>query len=260
MGYQFVKTKIEGETGVLTLDHAPVNALSPKMLEEISAALDEFGENAAIRAVVITGAGTNAFCAGADVNELAKLKPEESSRVVELGHKVFSKIENFKLPVLCAVNNLCLGGGLELALACDLRIASDRARLGFPEVTLGLIPAWGGTQRLTRVAGAGKAKELIFTAQLVNAPQALQAGIVNMVVPDGDELRAALDIAKRMSIKCAPLAVQAAKVAINRGADRPIEEGLKIELDQAAVVSRSQDLAEGIRAFVEKRQPKFQGK
>ncbi|MCA1813855.1 MAG: enoyl-CoA hydratase/isomerase family protein [Halobacteriales archaeon] len=258
--FETIKTKLEGTTGVITLNRPPVNALSPKVLQELDAAVKDFEKSHDVRALVITAAGTNAFSAGADLNELAKLDAKSAQEIVLLGHRVFSHIENSRLPVIAAINNLTIGGGLELALSCDMRITSDRARFTAPEVTLGLIPAWGGTQRLARLVGPAKAKELIFTGQLINAQEAAKIGLVNKVVPDGDELRAAMDIAKIIGVKSAPLAVSAAKEAINKGLDLPIEEGLGLELVGVAKLADSADLKEGITAMLEKRQPQYKGK
>lgn len=258
--FENLKTKVEGTTGVITLNHPPVNALSPKMLGELEKALTDFDHNKDLRAIVITAAGTNAFSAGADLNELAKLDEKTAREVVMLGHRVFGKIESHRLPVIAAINNLTLGGGLELILSCDLRITSDRARFGAPEVQLGLIPAWGGTQRLPRLVGPAKAKEIILTGTWINAQEAARIGLVNKVVPDGDELRAAMDFAKLIGVKCAPLAVSAAKEAITKGLDLPLEEGLGLELIAVAGVANSDDLKEGITAMLEKRQPQYKGK
>ncbi|MDX1611979.1 MAG: enoyl-CoA hydratase/isomerase family protein, partial [Candidatus Thermoplasmatota archaeon] len=172
-----VQTKIEDNLALVTLNSPPVNALSQAMLKALDGTLDDLEANEDVRAVVITGAGNNAFCAGADVNEMSQMKPEDAAAQVALGHSVFQKIHNFPHPVIAAVNNLCLGGGLELSLACDMRYSSDRARFGAPETTLGLIPAWGGTQRLPRLVGAPKAKELIYTGQMINAQEAQRIGL-----------------------------------------------------------------------------------
>ncbi|HVL49392.1 MAG TPA: enoyl-CoA hydratase-related protein [Candidatus Thermoplasmatota archaeon] len=260
--FKLIKTKLEDNNaiGVLTLNAPPVNALSITLLKEIQAALDEF-QKAKVRAVVVTAAGNNAFCAGADVKEMASLEkdPAKAGEFLGLGNEVFNKIENFNAPVIAAINNLTLGGGLELALACDVRISSDRARFGLPEVSLGLIPAWGGIARLPRLIGVGRAKELIFTGQLVNAQEAKTLGILNKVVPDGDELRAAMDIAKRISVKSSPVAVAAAKRAINAGMGETIDVALAASEKEMGEVMTSEDLREGIKAFTEKRQPSFKG-
>jgi enoyl-CoA hydratase len=258
--FQHIKTKVEDHIATLTLASPPVNALSPAVLIEITTALDQF-QAAKVRAVIITGSGANAFCAGADVKAMREFEtnPAKAAEFLQQGVDVFNKIENFPAPVLCAINNLTLGGGLELSLACDIRISSDRARFGLPEVTLGLIPAWGGTARLPRVVGVGNAKEIIYTGQLINAQQATKIGLVNKVVPDGDEVRAALDIAKRIASKASPVAVRNAKQAINEGLGVPIEQALAASEKVVGEVMTSSDLREGIKAFVEKRPPAFKG-
>lgn len=258
--YQHIKTKVEDNIATLTLASPPVNALSPVVLKEIESALEEF-KAAKARAVIITGSGANAFCAGADVKAMKDLEndPAKASEFLTMGNSVFNKIENFPAPVIAAINNLTLGGGMELILACDIRISSDRARFGLPEVTLGLLPAWGGTARLPRVVGPGQAKELIYTGQLVNAQAALRIGLLNKVVPDGDEVRAALDIAKRVANKSSPVAVANAKIAINEGIGQDIDTALGATEKVMGEVMTSSDLKEGIKAFVEKRPPAFKG-
>lgn len=258
--FQHIKTKVEDNVATLTLASPPVNALSPAVLKEIDAALDQFKAQK-VRAIIITGSGANAFCAGADVKAMRDFEtnPEKGIEFLNLGVQIFNKIENYPAPVIAAINNLTLGGGLELVLACDIRISSDRARFGLPEVTLGLIPAWGGTARLPRVVGPGNAKEIIYTGQLLNAQNAAKIGLVNKVVPDGDEVRAALDIAKRIASKASPVAVRNAKVAINEGIAQPIETALAASEKVIGEVMTSSDLREGITAFVEKRPPAFKG-
>ncbi|HET6403380.1 MAG TPA: enoyl-CoA hydratase-related protein [Candidatus Thermoplasmatota archaeon] len=258
--FQHIKTKVEDNVATLTLASPPVNALSPAVLKEIDAALDQFKAQK-VRAVIVTGSGANAFCAGADVKAMREFEtdPAKAVEFLNLGNQVFNKIENFGAPVIAAINNLTLGGGLELVLSCDIRISSDRARFGLPEVTLGLIPAWGGTARLPRVVGIGNAKEIIYTGQLINAQNAAKIGLVNKVVPDGDEVRAALDIAKRIASKASPVAVRNAKVAINEGVNQDIDTALAASEKVVGEVMTSSDLREGIKAFVEKRPPQFRG-
>jgi enoyl-CoA hydratase len=258
--FQHIKTKVEDNVATLTLASPPVNALSPTVLKEIDSALDSF-KAAKVRAVIITGSGANAFCAGADVKAMRDFEtaPEKAAEFLQMGVDIFNKIENFPAPVIAAINNLTLGGGLELVLACDIRISSDRARFGLPEVTLGLIPAWGGTARLPRIVGPGNAKEIIYTGQLINAPTAAKIGLINKVVPDGDEVRAALDIAKRISSKASPVAVRNAKIAINEGIGQDIDTALAASEKVVGEVMTSGDLREGIKAFIEKRPPAFKG-
>lgn len=258
---EFVKVKIDNKTAIVTLDHPPVNALSLAVLKEIKATFEELGKNDEVRAVVLTGAGNHAFCAGADLKAFAGLNPQQAKEIVMAGHEAFNAVEDCRKPVIAAVNNLALGGGCELAMAADIRISSDRSRYGQPEVWIGLIPAWGGSTRMPRLIGAAKAKELIFTGQMINAQEAQRIGLVNKIVPDGEEVRAGIDIARMIIQKAAPLAVYEAKATINKGmraASR--EEALKGESEAAARLAGTSDLVEGITAFIEKRSPEFKGK
>jgi enoyl-CoA hydratase/carnithine racemase len=257
---EFVKLRIDEGIAVMTIDNPPVNVLSPKVLEELDQAVDEISSDPTARGVVITAAGTNAFCAGADVKTFASIGPQKVPEMIKLGHIIFNKIEQFDRPVIAAINGLALGGGCELALVCDIRVSSDRARFSQPEVTLGLIPGWGGTQRLSRLIGPAKAKEMIFTGQMVTAQKAFRIGLVNKVVPDGEELRAAMDILRIMIAKASPLAVRTAKRAINQGMQKPLAEALEIEIKAIQEIASSEDLKEGIEAFIQKRPAGFQGK
>lgn len=258
---ELVKVKIENNIAVVTLDSPPVNALSPALLKELKAEFEALDGNAEARAVVITGAGNHAFCAGADVKELAGASPDDAKEIVKLGQDTFATIEDCSKPVIAAINNLALGGGCELAMSCDIRISSDRARFGQPEVWLGLLPAWGGSTRLPQLVGPGKAKEMIFTGQMINAQQAQRDGLVDKIVPDGEEVRAAIDIGRMIARKSAPLAVAHSKRVINenlRASSR--DQAMQNEVDAAGTLAASEDLIEGITAFIEKRAPEFQGK
>ncbi len=258
---EFIKKRKEESALVITLDNPPVNALNLKLLDELVAAVKEGNEDPEVRGIVITGAGNNAFCAGADLKMMQDLGPQDADRIAKVGHDAFNALENSSKPVLVAVNGLALGGGCELSMSCDLRFASDRARFGQPEVTLGLIPGWGGTQRMPRLIGKAKAKELIFSGQIINAQEALRIGLVNKVVPDGEELRAAVDYVRMLAAKASPVAVAQAKMAINKGLQEPsIEKGLQYEVEAVRIISQSQDLREGIEAFLMKRPPKYTGK
>ena len=259
---EFIKIRTEDGIGIVTVDHPPVNALNSSVLEQLDKAIDQVAENNEVIGIVITGGGNNAFCAGADIKSFSQLtNPDDVLAVIELGQKVFKKISNIGKPVVAAINGGAFGGGNELALSCDIRISSDRARFSQPEVNLGLIPAWGGTQRLSRLVGVSKAKELIFTGQFVTAQEAYRIGMVNKVVPDGEELRAASDIVRQIASRAAPLAIKAAKEIINKGnEEQTLEEGLNLEVEAMKNLVKTEDIQEGIKSFTEKRQPKYQGK
>lgn len=258
--YQFLKTKKDESAFIITIDNPPVNLLNLKLIEEISLAIRQANDDDEIKGIVITGAGNNAFCAGADLRMMQGFTPEDAAKIVEAGHKSFLKVENSAKPVIAAVNGLALGGGNELAMSCDIRFVSDRARFGQPEVKLGLIPGWGGTQRMSRLIGTGKAKELIFSGQMINAQEALRVGLVNKIVPDGEELRAATDFIRMLASNVSPLALSQAKIAINEGIQTPsLKEALEYEVRAVKVLSTSNDLKEGVQSFLEKRPPKFTG-
>jgi enoyl-CoA hydratase/carnithine racemase len=251
------KTEEDG-VEILTLRHPPVNALSTRLLGELARLVDAVHDDPATRAFVLTGEGSY-FSAGADLKELATLDRSQAPAVVRSGQALFLRIERLKAPVIAAINGLALGGGLELALACDLRVIGESAKLGAPEVNFGLMPSYGGTQRLPRVVGVAKAKELIFTGNMVTAAEAVRIGLANKSVPAGQELRAARDLAHTIGQR-APRAVQAAKRALREGLERPLEEGLEIEARAfESEVLPSEDLGEGIAAFIERRPPKFRG-
>ncbi|RMF36656.1 MAG: enoyl-CoA hydratase [Chloroflexi bacterium] len=257
--YQNVRIAIEGRVATLTIDHPPVNAFNRQTLQELDAALDELLENPEVKAIVIAGAGQYAFVAGADINEIAAIKSrEEAEEMLRLGHRVFGKIERSPKPVIAAIHAACLGGGLEMAMACHFRIAGDRARLGQPEINLGIIPGWGGTQRLPRLVGKTKALEMILTGDPITAQEAYRIGLVNKVVPGNAVLKTARDLARKIASKGA-VAVQAGMTAVSEGLEAPtLEEGLEVELAQFLRLTETEDMREGVTAFLEKRQPKFQ--
>jgi enoyl-CoA hydratase/carnithine racemase len=253
-------TRKSEEDGVeiLVLKNPPVNALSTAVLGELDQRISELSREPTVRAVVLTGDGQY-FSAGADVKEMATLDIASAPDVARRGSSIYGRVAAFPAPVIAAVNGLALGGGLELALACDLRIAGESAKFGAPEVGIGLIPAYGGTQRLPRLVGLAKAKELIFTGAMISAAEAARIGLVNRTVPAGQELRAARDLAHTIAQK-SPRAVRASKRAMQEGLDLSLEEGLANETRLfGEEIHHSEDVAEGILAFVEHRPPKFKG-
>ncbi len=259
---QFVKLSIEDRVATITLDHPPVNALNEQVLDELNALVDELVANADVKAAVITGGGQLAFVAGADINVFdAMLKQGNGAELrarnfLQKGQALFAKIEAAPKPFIAAVNGVALGGGMELAMACHLRIIGDRAKLGQPEINLGIIPGWGGTQRLPRLVGKAKAIELILTGDQITAQEALRLNLVNKVVPGGEVLKTARDLAKKIAQKGA-LAIRAAMDAITNGSVRPLAEGLAYEGDRLAEVVQTEDMREGVTAFLQKRQPAF---
>jgi len=255
--YQNIHVTIEDRIAILTIDHPPANAFDRQTVMELDQAFDEVLNNDEVKVIIITGAGQFAFVAGADINELDKLQGyEDAKEVVLKGQELFSKIENSPKPVIAAINAVCLGGGNELAMACHIRIASDRARFGQPEINLGIIPGWGGTQRLPRMVGRGKALELLLTGDMITAQEAYRIGLVNKVVPAGQVLKAAKDLARKIASK-SKLPIAAILDCVNKGLEMKLEDGLLYEADRFAKLCETEDMREGVRAFLEKRQPKF---
>lgn len=253
---------VEASDGVavITLNRPKVlNALNAALLSELDAALQSLGEDAAIRVVIVTGAGEKAFAAGADIEELAAVSQSEGQVLAERGQRIFSRLENLRKPVIAAINGFALGGGCELALAATIRIASETARLGQPEVKLGLIPGYGGTQRLPRLVGKGAAFKMLLTGEMIGAAEALRIGLVEEVVPLADLMPRAHAIAKTIA-GMAPIAVRQCIAAVHSGYDLPLDEGLAQEAALFGLCCGTEDKAEGTRAFLEKRAPKWQNK
>ena len=246
----------DGDLAVITLDRPEaLNALSFAIIRDIGAAIDAAADWD-IRALVFTGAGEKAFCAGADIKELIgrELMAERSG--AELGQRTFARLDTFKVPSIAAINGYAFGGGLELAMACTFRIAAPRAKMGLPEIKLGLIPGYGGTQRLPRLVGEARALEMVLTGRTVGAEEALAMGLVNRLA-EGDVLAAAKAFAAEFTGYGLP-ALSFAREAVQRALGTPLSEGLRIEADLSTLAYRTHDAAEGLAAFVDKRKPTFQ--
>ncbi|HVT04677.1 MAG TPA: enoyl-CoA hydratase-related protein [Thermoanaerobaculia bacterium] len=263
MAYENLENlKTENRDGVfiITIDRPKVlNALNAQTVEEIGRAFEEARTDDAVKAVILTGGGEKAFVAGADINELAQKTPITGKETSEHGQRILSRIESFPKPVIAAINGFALGGGCELALACHIRIASDKAQIGLPEVTLGIIPGYGGTQRMARLLGKGKALELICTGDRIGAAEAEKIGLVNRVVPGETLMQAAEEMARKIASR-SPVAVRAALEAVNFGVDMPFEQGQFLEATLFGLLCASEDMKEGMNAFLEKRPAKFPGR
>jgi len=255
----YVTVNFDNNVATLTIDRQEkLNALDPQVVEEIGQALLEL-EAEGPRAIVVTGAGERAFIAGADIGAMSVMSPLEAKRFSEIGHAAMALLDRSPIPTIAAVNGFALGGGCEVALACDIRIAAENATFGFPEVGLGILPGMGGTQRLPRLVGPALAKELIFTGRRISAEEAREVGLVNRVVAEGEALDAARELAAGISAN-GPLAVRHAKAAANRSLDVDLISGLEYEADQFALLFATQDAREGMNAFGEKRKPEFEGR
>jgi enoyl-CoA hydratase len=236
-----------------------LNALNKATLAELHTAIYDAFHNDRVGGIIITGSGEKAFVAGADISEFASFDSIKGEQLARNGQNlVFNQIENGNKPVIAAINGFALGGGLELALACHIRIASDNAKMGLPEVSLGLIPGYGGTQRLTRLVGKGKALEIILTADMVTAQEALQIGLVNHVVSQPDLLARAEEIMNRILLR-APLAIESAITAVNASVQTGVN-GYETEIENFAKCFNTDDFKEGVTAFLEKRKPHFKAK
>jgi len=261
---QTLRYEVQASVAVITLNRPDrMNTLGGSMKPDLAQAFFEFARaDDRVRAVLVTGAGDRAFCAGADIKE--RVNSSEIDRAAyfvnqKATHELFRNIEEFEKPVIAAINGVALGGGLEIALCCDIRLAAAGARFGLPEIKLGIIPTAGGTQRLPRLIGEARAKELILTADLIDAETALRYGIVSQVLPSTDLMPTALALAQRIA-EHPPLAVRFAKRVINRGMQTDLDSGLEYERYAAAMIIDSADRKEGMRAFVEKRKPVFTGR
>ncbi len=259
MTEQVVTCSIEDYIATVTIDNPPMNPLTTAVRDQLCAAFDDLESRLEqVRAVILTGRG-KAFVAGADIKSFPELTEEIARVRLKRSRAFYLKIERFERPVICAINGFCLGGGLELAMCCDIRIASTTARLGQPEVNVGVIPGGGGTQRLPRLAGIGLAKELIYTGEWIDAKRAAEIGLVNRTVEPEVLMDEALKLASMIAEK-PPLGIRAAKEAIDRGRNLPLEEGLRVEAHLWSGLCGTEDQKEGARAFIEKRKPRFVGR
>ncbi|MCK4435934.1 enoyl-CoA hydratase/isomerase family protein [Candidatus Bathyarchaeota archaeon] len=260
MQYQYIiYDKSEGIAQITLNRPEALNAWSKELAKEFLTALEDAGNDSEVKVVVITGAGEKAFSAGADIKAMVGMDAIKARDLSKMGYKICNAIENTEKPVIAAINGYALGGGMEVSMACDFRIASEKARMGQTEINIGLIPGWGGTQRLTRLVGKAKAKELVFTGKIIDAKTAYQWGLVNKVVPP-EELKAAVrEFALELAGK-APVALRLAKTLIDKGTDIDLETALALEKEGFGVVGSSEDLQEGVSAFTEKRKPLWKGK
>ena len=259
----FVSTEQDGAVALVTIDNPPVNALSAPLLEELETEIDRLDGDESVRAIVLRGAGERAFVAGADISEFPSLR-QAAAEAQERGsargiQKLGARMDAARKPFVAAIHGFCLGGGLELAMCCDLRVASEDAQLGQPEIKLGLIPGGGGTQRLPRLVGIGRALLLNLTGDFVDAQTAYDWGLVEKVVPREELMETALGIAKAIAAR-SPVAVAILRELARTTRDLPLEEGLRREADGFRRCLESEDGAEGVSAFLEKREPQFTGR
>src|SRR5713226_876626 len=250
----------KGAIAYVTLNRPKVlNALNKRTWEDLKAAFEDAQDDAAVRGVILTGAGDKAFIAGADINELAQISAVEAEKSSTFGQALTDLIENLGKPVIAAVNGFALGGGCELAMACTIRVAAESAKFGQPEVKLGVMPGYGGTQRMPRLVGRGRALKLILSGDIIDAAEAYRIGLVDELVPASQVIEHAETVLKKI-IANAPLSVKYALEAVNKGLETSVAEGLLIEASLFAVCASTDDKKEGTSAFLEKRAPKFQGK
>jgi len=258
--FQNIKFEKKSHIAYITIDRPKVlNALNMATMQELKTAFADLKDDADVRVVILTGGGEKAFVAGADINELSQQTPVSAKEYTHRGQAIVDAIENLGKPVIGCVNGFALGGGCELAMACTMRIASENAKFGQPEVKLGLIPGYGGTQRLPRLVGKGLAMQQVLTGEMISAQEAHRIGLVNEVVPQAELIARAEAIAAKI-IANSPLAIQYAMEAVNRGYDMPLADGLYLEATLFAVCCATEDKNEGTKAFLEKRPAQFKGK
>jgi len=257
--YSNILVEAQAGVAVITVNRPPANALSAATLDELSAAFDALEKDDTARAVIITGAGQYVFVGGADITEFLALAEKGATASVKRGLDLFDKIEGFPKPVIAAVNGVCAGGGMELAMACDIRLASESAKFGMREVTLGIIPGWGGNQRLPRLVGRGRAMEMLLTGDWVTADVAARYGLVNKVFPDNELLTQARNLGRKLAMTSGPVAMRLIKRSVSVGLDKGTSAGFATDIEGVETVMRTKDAAEGVTAFLGKRRPKFTG-
>ncbi len=260
MPYENILLEIRGAIGVIKINRPKaLNALNSATLDDLLAAASELSENEAVKVVIVTGEGNKAFVAGADIAEMRPMNPVQGLIFSQKGHIAISALEKLSKPVIAAVNGYALGGGFEVALACDIIYASEKARLGFPEVTLGILPGFGGTQRTARLVGLAKAKELILTGRVITAQEAYEMGLLNKVLPD-DQLMASVEELAAKILAAGPVGVRLAKACINKSLSLDIDSGLDFEAEAFGLCFGTEDQKEGMAAFLEKRTPTYSGR
>lgn len=260
MTYSNILVDYQEQIALVTIDRPKaLNALNTLTLQELSQVVEDLANNSSVRVVILTGSGEKAFVAGADIAEMNMKTPLEARTFSQLGQKLMNQIESLPQPVIAAINGFALGGGLELAMACDIRLASEKARFGQPEVNLGIPAGFGGTQRLPRLVGSGRASEILLTAELFDAQEAFRMGLVNRVYPKEELQEQALAMARKIAAK-APVAVQLTKSAIYKGANMDLISGQDYEAEVFALAFHTEDRKAGFKAFLEKSQTEFQGR
>ena len=254
--YQYLGVSVEEKVCTLTISNPPANLLSKAVLSEINGFLDGLAKDPSVKVLILTGAGTF-FIVGADIKEIAGLKGQaEGTEASSLGQMVIGKLEKLPIPTIAAINGHCLGGGNELVMACTIRIANERARFGQPEISLGILPGFGGTQRLPRLIGLSRALELMLTGDMINAKAAEAMGLISRALPEADLMKQAMGLAKKIAGKSRPAIERILRLA-REGVSMPLDQALKLEAQLFGELCATEDMKEGLKAFLEKRQPKF---
>ncbi|MDR3349792.1 MAG: enoyl-CoA hydratase/isomerase family protein [Acidaminococcales bacterium] len=259
MEFETLKLSHDDFISTVTIDNPPINAIDARAVEDLDAAFSELANRENLRAVILASALKKVFIAGADINQFIAWKKKDGIMVTSRGHEVLRKIAHFSKPVICAINGVAFGGGLEIALACDIRVIDKKAQVGLPETGLGVVPGYGGTQRLPRLVGPGMAKKLILTAQAIGAEEAYRIGIAEVLAEAGECLAEARKMAERISAQ-APLAISAGKRCVDFAMEESLEDGIKFEIQSVGELADTEDKTEGSSAFLEKRPAVFKNK